>query len=169
MKKNGKWHISLQKKRSAPSCLGKMTLICPVLWAFKFETVWEAWSVGNHPEWESAIPSPGLRLSMCEVSWLDQVVLPGLDRRAKIVQSNKAKKPLKRTSHPDLGPAWVRKDNTDTQWSINQLPFDALKFLRTAGYSGSARTFFVSETQETRDHKKLVTVKRKNSMYQFVF
>lgn len=30
-----------------------------------------------------------------------------------------------------MGSARVRKDNTDTQWSINQLPSDAPKFLRT--------------------------------------
>lgn len=60
------------------------------------------------------------------------MVLPGLERKSNILYSNKVKKLLIRTSQPNLGSARVRKDNTDTQLSINQLPSDAPKFLRTA-------------------------------------
>lgn len=60
------------------------------------------------------------------------MVHPCLDRKCNILYSNKVKKLLIRTREPNLDSARVRKDNTDTQWSINQLPSDAPKFLTTA-------------------------------------
>lgn len=61
-----------------------------------------------------------------EVSWLDYRVLPDLEVR--IAYSSRANKPLTRTRQPNLGPARVRKDNTDTQWSLRRLPSDAREF-----------------------------------------
>lgn len=58
------------------------------------------------------------------------MVLPSPDRKSNILYSSKVKKYLIRTRQLNLGSARVRKDNSDTQWSINQLPSDAPKFLR---------------------------------------
>lgn len=60
------------------------------------------------------------------------LVFPGLDRKSNTLYSNKVRKLLINTRQPHVGSARVRKDNTDTQWSINQLLSEALKFLRTA-------------------------------------